>query len=163
MGDAQNHERVGLRLFDELTIGPGVDRPAALKVDVRREHAAQLRRGPIATGDRNSRTRGIDKELLELSAQGTRRGGVRPARHRGRPAARFSKRLMKRVEGRAFNNHRRVEPVDQTLKLMKGKKEPRRTQHPALDFDQRRLAVKLADDVVEAVDRDRAPAAQSRR
>ena len=54
MGDAQDHERVGVGLLDQLLVRPGVDRPAALEVDVRAQDRRGSRRGsagPSSTGE----------------------------------------------------------------------------------------------------------------
>src|SRR3569833_2332730 len=41
VGHAQNHERVGVGLLDELLVRPRVDRSAAVKVDMRADDPTQ--------------------------------------------------------------------------------------------------------------------------
>ena len=155
MGHAQDDERVGLGVLDELLVGPGVDRAAAVKVDVRAQDAAKARRTrPLRRHPGSPAPFASDEKLLELGPQRTDGRRVRAARQRGGPPARFAIRLVKRGERRPLDDHRGIEPADQVFELVEREKEPGLAQHPCLDLDQRRLAVEMPDDVMKAVERD---------
>jgi hypothetical protein len=42
VGNTQDYKNVGGTFFDQLTVGPGIDRPAALKVDMRAQDTTNL-------------------------------------------------------------------------------------------------------------------------
>ena len=62
--------------------------------------------------------------------------------------------LEKAREGRALDQHGRVQPLDQVFEFLDRQEKPRLAHDARLDFDQRRLPVEMPDDVVEAVMRN---------
>ena len=154
MGDAQDDERVGVRPLHQLPVRPGVDRAAALEVDVRTQDAAEPRRAatPSAAGDAGPVA--AHEELLELGAQGPERRRIGAARQCRRPPARFAILLVEHRERRPLDDHRLIESPDQILEILHRHELPRLAEHTRLDLHQRRLAVEMPDDVGVAVERD---------
>ena len=155
VGHAQDHERVGLRSLHQLPVRPGVDRAAALEVDVRAQDAAEARRG----GRRRRSPASpapfwLHEELLELRAERPERRRIGTARQRRRPPARFAVLLVEHREGRPVDDHRLIEAPDQILQFLHRHELPVWPEHPCLDLHQRRLAVEMSDDVGIAVERD---------
>src|SRR6185437_11743132 len=97
--DAQDDERVGTGPLHQLAVRPGVDRAAALEVDVRTQDAAEPRGGRYAVNRRGTRSVVADEELLELGAQRPERRGVGTTRQRSGPPSRVAVLLVEHLEG----------------------------------------------------------------
>ena len=141
-------------LLHQLAVGPGVDRAAAMEIDVRAEDAAEPVARPDAVDRRRAGAVVADEQLLELRAEGPERGGVGPARHRRGATSRLAVLLVEHREGRAVDDHRLIEAPDQILQLLHRHELPRLPEHPGLDLHQRRLAIEMADDLDIAIERD---------
>src|SRR5262249_54223937 len=62
-------------------------------------------------------------------------------------------RLQERRYSRPLEEHRLLESLNQTLELFERQEQPRRLEDAALNLAQSRLAIKVANDVIKAVER----------
>ena len=81
-------------------------------------------------------------------------GRVGPAGERGGPDRSRGVGLAERGEGRAVEDHRPVELVDQAFQLGRRDALAGLAEDPAADLGEGRPAVEVADDLLEAVERD---------
>ena len=80
--------------------------------------------------------------------------GVRPSRQGRRPHPFLAVGRVECRERRPVEHHRLIELLDHLPKRAQREPLPRLAEHPRLDLRQRRLAVEVADDRLEAVERD---------
>ncbi len=115
MSHPENDEQVGVALLHQVLVSPGVNRSAAMEVDVRTDDRAQpTLRGPIAAGAvrrgqrQNPRTvAGLEKSI-EVASKPSGLRGVRESRQRGRSLGGVLERSNGRGESRPFERERLV-------------------------------------------------------
>ena len=67
VGDSQDDERVGVRALGKFAVGPGIDGPSAMEVDMRTQDTTKSRRFGLARDRGRAGSMGAFEELVELA------------------------------------------------------------------------------------------------